>query len=93
MNILRFNEGDFVQRLEALGQNSSLFDPIIEERTKAILEAVRTRGDDALLELTQRFDGATLRLDQLPSRLPSIWILRCALTRVCAKRWRQPPQH
>jgi histidinol dehydrogenase len=70
MNILRFNEGDFVERLEALGQNSSLFDPIIEERTKAILEAVRTRGDDALLELTQRFDGATLRLEQLAISAP-----------------------
>jgi histidinol dehydrogenase len=43
---------------------SSLFDPAIEAQTKEIVESVRTRGDAALVELTERFNGATLRPDQ-----------------------------
>lgn len=39
---------------------SSLFDKTIEERTRAIIDAVEARGDDALVEFTQRFDGAQL---------------------------------
>src|SRR5204863_4005414 len=39
--------------------------PIIKQRARAILDDVRARGDEALLELTERFDGAKLRADQL----------------------------
>ena len=49
----------------ALAAASSLFDPVIEQRTRAILDAVRARGDAAVLELTERFDGAKLTADQL----------------------------
>src|SRR5205814_3342725 len=35
-------------------------------RTRDILDAVQSRGDEALLELTERFDGAQLNADQLP---------------------------
>ncbi len=66
MNTLRFNEPDYAERLGRLAAGSSLFDPKITERTEAILEAVQTRGDDAVLELTQRFDGAALTAEQLP---------------------------
>ena len=45
---------------------SSLFDKTIEERTRAILEAVEARGDEALREFTQRFDGAQLTAEQIP---------------------------
>jgi histidinol dehydrogenase len=45
---------------------TSLFDPVIEQRTRAIIEAVQTRGDAALLELTKQFDGADLTAEQLP---------------------------
>lgn len=65
MNILRCTEPDFAERLERLAAASSLFDPVIEERTRAIIQAVRDRGDAALLELTERFDGARLHADQL----------------------------
>ena len=41
-------------------------DKSIEERTRAILEAVYIRGDAALLEFTERFDGARLTADLLP---------------------------
>lgn len=45
---------------------SSLFDKTVEERTRAILEAVETRGDEALVEFTHRFDGAQLTPEQFP---------------------------
>lgn len=66
MNILRHTDENFAARLATLAAASSLFDPAIEERTRAILEAVRERGDAAVLEFTGRFDGAHLTAEQLP---------------------------
>ncbi len=60
MNVLRFKDRDFADRLAALAVASSLFDPAIEERTRAIVHAVKERGDAALLEFTAKFDGAEL---------------------------------
>ena len=60
MNVLRFKDRDFADRLAALAVASSLFDPVIEERTKAIVQAVKERGDAALLDFTAKFDGAEL---------------------------------
>jgi histidinol dehydrogenase len=65
MKVVRYADEDFLQKLGELAASSSLFDPVIEERTRAILEQVRTQGDAALLELTGRFDGAKLTGDQL----------------------------
>src|ERR1051326_5550699 len=65
MNLLRHTDGDFAERRSKLAAASSLFDPTIEERTRAILKDVQERGDDALLDLTRRFDGAELQADQL----------------------------
>ena len=45
MNVLRHTEPGFPQRLRALSNASSLFDPTIEERARAVVEAVQTRGD------------------------------------------------
>lgn len=65
MNVLRHTDADFETRLEGLLTATSLFDPEIEERTRAIVESVKQRGDAALLELTEKFDGALLSTDQL----------------------------
>src|SRR6185369_13238385 len=65
MKVLRHTDADFSQKLSELAAFSSLFDPVIEERTRAILEQVRTQGDAAVLELTERFDGAKLAAEQL----------------------------
>jgi len=65
MKVVRYADADFSQRLGELAASSSLFDPVIEDRTRAILEQVRTQGDAALLELTERFDGAKLTAEQL----------------------------
>jgi histidinol dehydrogenase len=66
MRIIRHSDSDFSPQLAALAADSSLFDPVIEERTRAILKAVREGGDAALIELTGRFDGAKLTAEQLP---------------------------
>ena len=65
MKIVRFTDADFADRLREVTAPSSLFDPEIEQRTRAILDDVQTRGDDALVELTERFDGAKLTPEQL----------------------------
>jgi histidinol dehydrogenase len=65
MNVIRHTDADFAERLRQLTAASSLFDPAIEARTRAIVDAVKTRGDEALLEFTERFDGAKLNAEQL----------------------------
>jgi histidinol dehydrogenase len=65
MKVVRHTDKDFAERLREVTALSSLFDPVIEERTRAILDGVRSHGDEALLELTERFDGAKLTTEQL----------------------------
>lgn len=65
MNVLRHSDADFTQRLKVLSSRSSLFDPVIEQRARTILDDVQARGDEALLELTERFDGARITAEQL----------------------------
>src|SRR2546425_10902858 len=65
MNVIRHTDKAFTATIRALTTHSSLFDPTIEERTRAILQDVYSRGDAALLELTERFDGAKLTTNQL----------------------------
>ena len=65
MNVIRYTDPNFADAVRALTASSSLFDPEIEQRARGILEAVAQRGDAALLEFTERFDGAKLSSDQL----------------------------
>jgi histidinol dehydrogenase len=65
MRVIRHTDADFAGRLRELTAASSLFDRVIEQRARTILEAVRAQGDKALLEFTERFDGAKLRPEQL----------------------------
>lgn len=64
--------------MSALAAPSSLFDPVIEERTRAIVEAVRTRGDAALSEFTEKFDGPRLAPEQFA--ITSAELLEASLT-------------
>jgi len=65
MKVIRHTDVNFGERLRELTAASSLFDTEIEQRTQAILRDVDLRGDDALLEFTEKFDGAKLRTEQL----------------------------
>lgn len=64
MNVISHRDADFATQLQCLLAPSSLFDPAIEEQTRVIIEAVRARGDEALVELTERFNGVRLTADQ-----------------------------
>jgi histidinol dehydrogenase len=66
MNVIRHTDSNFAEKLRDLTASSSLFDKTIEERTRAIVDAVYLRGDAAVLEFTERFDGAKLTPEQLP---------------------------
>ena len=65
MRVIRHTDKDFAAQLAQVAASSSLFDPAIEQRTRAILEAVAARGDEAVLEFTEHFDGAKLSAGQL----------------------------
>ena len=65
MKRFRHTDPEFASRIDEAAGASSLFDPVIEERTRAIVEAVRGRGDAALVEFTERFDGASLDPERL----------------------------
>ena len=65
MKIARYTDADFAARLRELAAPSSLFDPAIEQRTRVILDAVQARGDAAVLEFTEKFDGAKLTAEGL----------------------------
>jgi len=64
MNVISHRDADFAEQLRRLLAPSSLFDPAIEDQTRALINAVRTRGDEALIELTERFNGARLTAEQ-----------------------------
>jgi histidinol dehydrogenase len=70
MNVIRFSDPDFAGQLRVLASTSSLFDQTIEERTRSILKAVQSQGDAALVEFTERFDGAKLSVGQLAVSTP-----------------------
>src|SRR5476651_1555836 len=65
MKIVRHTDANFAAKLREVSAASSLFDEEIEQRTRAILHDVYLHGDQALLELTERFDGAKLSAEQL----------------------------
>ncbi len=65
MRAIRHTDKNFTGQLREVTAASSLFDEEIEKRTRAILDDVHIRGDAALLELTERFDGAKLEVEQL----------------------------
>ena len=65
MKVIRHFDRDYSERLREVTAPSSLFDLDIERRTREILDAVHQRGDAALLEYTERFDGASLRTEEL----------------------------
>ena len=66
MNVIRYSDADFPDRLREMAAPSSLFNREIEQETRTILDIVSMRGDEALVELTGRFDGVRLNVDQLP---------------------------
>jgi histidinol dehydrogenase len=64
MNVVSHRDSNFRDQLNRLLAPSSLFDPAIEQQAQAIIDAVRNKGDEALSELTERFNGPKLAPEQ-----------------------------
>ena len=76
MNLIRHTDSGFPVKLDKLIAASSLFDPAVEQRTGKIIRAVEQQGDKALLQFTEKFDGAKLtprRLRVTPTELNQGW--------------------
>ncbi|HVM63194.1 MAG TPA: histidinol dehydrogenase [Verrucomicrobiae bacterium] len=65
MKTLRYDQPDFARAVAEACAASSLFDPQIEERVRGVIDDVRARGDEALVELTERFDKVRLKPSEL----------------------------
>jgi histidinol dehydrogenase len=64
MKTLRYDQSDFDRAVAEACAASSLFDPQIEERVRVVINDVRTRGDEALVNLTERFDRMRLKTSE-----------------------------
>ncbi|MDB6154389.1 MAG: hisD [Chthoniobacteraceae bacterium] len=64
MRILRHSDPDFSQALASL-QRKAMPHPQTEQTVREIIAAVRERGDEALLEFSERFGGPKLAAGQL----------------------------
>ncbi|HMW73217.1 MAG TPA: histidinol dehydrogenase, partial [Cellvibrionaceae bacterium] len=62
LNLRRLNaaDADFSQQLDQLLQFEASHEESVQGRVKTILAAVKSRGDEALLEYTNLFDRRTL---------------------------------
>ncbi|MAY06383.1 MAG: histidinol dehydrogenase, partial [Verrucomicrobiales bacterium] len=65
MQVLRHNEPGFARKLDRLCAASSLFNSKIEASTRSIVEHVGLKGDTALIEFSERFDGVNLTVGTL----------------------------
>lgn len=64
MEIIKHTDGDYAEKRARLNRRAAPT-PEVEATVADILETVRTRGDAGLLELTEKFDGATLTAEAL----------------------------
>jgi histidinol dehydrogenase len=72
MRILRHDEPDFAETLESFDRRA-IPAPAVEQTVKEIIQAVRARGDAALIEYTARFGGPTLTSKSLrETRKPKV---------------------
>ena len=60
MKLIRFTDPNYASNLNKLLADSSLFEPVIEERTRDIIREVKHRGDAALLNFAKKFDNVEL---------------------------------
>ncbi len=66
MNVIRLADAppDRLQRM-LRRSNAEVFDPGRQAHVRAIIDDVARRGDHAIIEYTQRYDGVTLSADRL----------------------------
>ncbi len=71
MKLLRYDQPDFAEAVAKACASSSLFDPKIEDAAWVVIANVRVRGDEALVELTERFDRVKLTAEQFRVTAPA----------------------
>ena len=101
MQIIEWNRLDAVGRLAALERPAALTSPEVIEQARAIVAAVRSAGDAALLRYARQFDGAALgqlrvsaeEFAQARAALPgaALQALRTAITNITAFHQAQLP--
>lgn len=72
MRILRTGDRDFREQFAAVVKRGKEDQEEVEALVRAVLEGVRTRGDEALVEYAKRFDDVDLSPSQL--RIPEVEI-------------------
>ena len=72
INRLAHTDTDFETRLQTILERSEGTDPAIEQATREIISDVRSRGDAALLEYTNRFDRRDASLEELEIQQSSL---------------------
>jgi len=75
MKIYRYTDNDWNQIAAKLDRRAEASDAV-QEVVSAVIKAVRERGDAALIELTERFDGVQLSSETLrisAERIASAW--------------------
>ena len=65
MRLLSTAAADFASRFAAIRDRGVAAGPQVERRAREIVDAVRRRGDRAVIEFTRRFDGVALTPQQL----------------------------
>ena len=71
MKLLRYDQPDFAEAVAKACASSSLLDPKIEEAVRTVIADVQTRGDAALVELTERFDRVKLSAEEFRVTAPT----------------------
>ena len=65
MNSAVSSDAKFDRIWKKVLSTSSLFDPVIDDRVRSIMDEVARHGDKALLKFSEQFDGAKLTARQL----------------------------
>ncbi|MEK6266625.1 MAG: histidinol dehydrogenase, partial [Clostridium sp.] len=65
IKIIRANSSDFKEHMESIKQRSEDVQKDINIVVDKILEDVKTRGDAAIIEYTQKFDSKCITKDNL----------------------------
>ena len=101
MRVLSTQQADFARQFAAIRERGADATAAVELQTRRIVDAVRRRGDRAVIELTRRFDGvaltpATLRVGaqeiaaaERSVSAPALRALRLAARRIAAFHRRQ----
>jgi histidinol dehydrogenase len=64
MNIIRYTDDAFTNELSRFDRRAEASDAV-RDVVAGVIKDIRARGDEALIELTHKFDGATLTAETL----------------------------